>query len=231
MCSKKILAILIDGDNASAKDIKLILDEMAKYGKIAVKRVYGNFISTNCQWKEAINEYAIKPMQQFAFTVGKNANDGFMIIDAMDLLYTNRFNGFCIVSSDSDFTSLAIRLREQGMTVYGVGKKQIPAAFSNACNHFFYVEDLHRKEQSESSKSNQDTEIPLEKLHKAFENSNWIELGLFGKTWKTIEKDFTPKKYGYKKLSDLIKDKTDFFQYKIVGNQRFEIKLKNNLRS
>lgn len=139
MCSKKILAILIDGDNASAKDIKLILDEMAKYGKIAVKRVYGNFISTNCQWIEAINEYAIKPMQQFAFTVGKNANDGFMIIDAMDLLYTNRFNGFCIVSSDSDFTSLAIRLREQGMTVYGVGKKQIPAAFSNACNHFFML--------------------------------------------------------------------------------------------
>lgn len=201
MCSKKILAILIDGDNASAKDIKLILDEMEKYGKIAVKRVYGNFISTNCQWKEAINEYAIKPMQQFAFTVGKNANDGFMIIDAMDLLYTNRFNGFCIVSSDSDFTSLAIRLREQGMTVYGVGKKQIPAA------------------------------IPLEKLHKAFENSNWIELGLFGQTWKTIEKDFTPKKYGYKKLSDLIKDKTDFFQYKIGGQGGFKIKLKNNLRS
>ena len=231
MCSKKILAILIDGDNASAKDIKLILDEMAKYGKIAVKRVYGNFISTNCQWKEAINEYAIKPMQQFAFTVGKNANDGFMIIDAMDLLYTNRFNGFCIVSSDSDFTSLAIRLREQGMTVYGVGKKQIPVAFSNACDHFFYIEDLHRKEQLESSKSNQDTEIPLEKLHKAFENSNWIELGLFGKTWKTIEKDFTPKKYGYKKLSDLIKDKTDFFQYKIGGQGGFKIKLKNNLRS
>lgn len=90
---------------------------------------------------------------------------------------------------------------------------------------------MHSKEQSESNKSNQDTEIPLEKLHKAFENSNWINLGVFGQIWKTIEKDFTPKKYGYKKLSDLIKDKTDFFQYKIVGNTGFKIKLKNNLRS
>ena len=136
--STKRLAVLIDADNASVKDIKAILEETTHYGEATVKRIYGNFVSTNGQWKEAINEYAIKPMQQFAFTSGKNATDGFMIIDAMDLLYTNRFDGFCLVSSDSDFTALAIRLKEQGATVYGFGKKQTPAAFRNAGSRVFF---------------------------------------------------------------------------------------------
>ena len=136
------LAVLIDADNASAKDIKNILDELTKYGEATVKRIYGNFVNQNGNWKQAINDLAIKPMQQFAYTTGKNATDGFMIIDAMDLLYTNRFDGFCIVSSDSDFTALAIRLKEQGVTVYGFGKEQTPEAFRNACSQFIYVENL-----------------------------------------------------------------------------------------
>lgn len=136
------LAVLIDADNASAKDIENILNEITQYGEATVKRIYGNFVSQNGSWKQAINNLAIKPMQQFAYTTGKNATDGFMIIDAMDLLYTNRFDGFCIVSSDSDFTALAIRLKEQGVTVYGFGKEQTPEAFRNACSQFIYVENL-----------------------------------------------------------------------------------------
>ncbi len=107
------LAVLIDADNASAKDIENILNEITQYGEATVKRIYGNFVSQNGSWKQAINNLAIKPMQQFAYTTGKNATDGFMIIDAMDLLYTDRFDGFCLVSSDSDFTALAIRIKEQ----------------------------------------------------------------------------------------------------------------------
>ncbi len=144
------LAVLIDADNASAKDIKNILDELTKYGEATVKRIYGNFTSTqNTQWKKVINELAIKPVQQFEYTTGKNATDGFMIIDAMDLLYTNRFDGFAIVSSDSDFTALAIRIKEQGATVYGFGKKQTPEAFKNACSQFIYVENLRTDESEE----------------------------------------------------------------------------------
>lgn len=141
------LAVLIDDDNVSAKDIKAILEEVTNYGEATVKRIYGNFVSKNGQWKEVINAHAIKPMQQFAFTTGKNATDGFMIIDAMDLLYTERFDGFCLVSSDSDFTALAIRLKEQGATVYGFGKKQTPEAFRNACSRFIYVENLVKDEE------------------------------------------------------------------------------------
>ena len=141
------LAVLIDADNASAKDIKNILDELTKYGEATVKRIYGNFVNQNGNWKQAINDLAIKPMQQFAYTTGKNATDGFMIIDAMDLLYTNRFDGFALVSSDSDFTALAIRIKEQGATVYGFGKMQTPEAFRNACSHFTYVENLRDDEE------------------------------------------------------------------------------------
>lgn len=136
------LAVLIDADNASAQTIASILDETTKFGEVTVKRIYGNFVGANSQWKSVINEFAIKPMQQFSYTTGKNATDGFMIIDAMDLLYTDRFDGFCIVSSDSDFTALAIRLKEQGVTVYGFGKEQTPEAFRNACSQFIYVENL-----------------------------------------------------------------------------------------
>ena len=146
------LAVLIDADNASAKDIENILNELTKYGEATVKRIYGNFVNQNGSWKQAINNLAIKPMQQFAYTTGKNATDGFMIIDAMDLLYTDRIDGFAIVSSDSDFTALAIRIKEQGATVYGFGKKQTPEAFRNACSHFTYVENLTGYEELSQNK-------------------------------------------------------------------------------
>ncbi|EEX49404.1 MULTISPECIES: NYN domain-containing protein [Pasteurella] len=247
--STKRLAVLIDADNASARDIKAILEEVTKYGEATVKRIYGNFVSTNGQWKETINQYAIKPMQQFAFTTGKNATDGFMIIDAMDLLYTNRFDGFCIVSSDSDFTALAIRLKEHGATVYGFGKKQTPLAFRNACSRFIYVENLHDDEPSQvNDEVNQMSNvskpeetataissvkpIPIETLKKIFEQqSDWIQLGLLGQQWGLLETDFDPRNYGCKKLSDLVKKHDDIFECSMrnvseSGQAQMYVKLK-----
>ncbi|MDB5472870.1 MAG: hypothetical protein JWP99_173 [Devosia sp.] len=137
------LAILIDGDNASPKIISGLLAEVANYGVASVKRVYGDWTGTNLKgWKDCLLEHSLQPVQQFAYTTGKNATDGAMIIDAMDLLYTGRFSGFCIVSSDSDFARLAARLREQGTTVYGFGERKTPRPFITACDKFIYVDVL-----------------------------------------------------------------------------------------
>lgn len=228
------LAVLIDADNASAKDIENILNELTKYGEATVKRIYGNFVNQNGSWKQAINNLAIKPMQQFAYTTGKNATDGFMIIDAMDLLYTDRIDGFAIVSSDSDFTALAIRIKEQGATVYGFGKKQTPEAFRNACSHFTYVENLtgyeapiqaqptQTKEEPSNIKketinsNNKDavqiklqssSNLPLDKIKQIFDNhdTEWVSVASLGSQWKLLQVDFDPRTYGFKKLGDLVK--------------------------
>ncbi|ARP67563.1 hypothetical protein A9K65_004715 [Mesorhizobium sp. WSM1497] len=137
------LALLIDGDNASPKIISGLLAEIANYGTASVRRIYGDWTKPNLGgWKECLLEHSIQPMQQFAYTTGKNATDGAMIIDAMDLLYTGRFSGFCIVSSDSDFARLASRIREQGITVYGFGERKTPRPFITACDKFIYVDVL-----------------------------------------------------------------------------------------
>ncbi len=137
------LAVLIDADNAQPSVIEGLLAEVAKYGVASVKRIYGDFTSPRMtQWKAALLRHSISPAQQFAYTSGKNATDSSMIIDAMDLLYTRRFDGFCLVSSDSDFTRLAQRLREEGLTVYGFGEKKTPDAFVRACDKFIYTEVL-----------------------------------------------------------------------------------------
>jgi len=144
------LAVLIDADNAQPSVIEGLLAEVAKYGVASVKRIYGDFTSPRMtQWKAALLRHSISPAQQFAYTSGKNATDSSMIIDAMDLLYTQRFDGFCLVSSDSDFTRLAQRLREEGLTVYGFGEKKTPDAFVRACDKFVYTEVL-RKEAASS---------------------------------------------------------------------------------
>lgn len=232
------LAVLIDADNASAKDIENILNEITQYGEATVKRIYGNFVSQNGSWKQAINNLAIKPMQQFAYTTGKNATDGFMIIDAMDLLYTDRFDGFCLVSSDSDFTALAIRIKEQGATVYGFGKKQTPEAFRNACSHFTYVENLSgyeepqikelplietKKEQNpplsiktEALNNTTSThKLPLHIIKQIFDNhdTEWIPASSFASQWKLIQTDFDPRNYNFKKFSDLVKNYPKIFAF------------------
>ncbi len=141
--SQHRLAVLIDADNAQPSVIEGLLAEVAKYGVASVKRIYGDFTSPRMtQWKAALLKHSISPAQQFAYTSGKNATDSSMIIDAMDLLYTQRFDGFCLVSSDSDFTRLAQRLREEGLTVYGFGEKKTPDAFVQACDKFIYSEVL-----------------------------------------------------------------------------------------
>ncbi|MGV6988462.1 NYN domain-containing protein [Testudinibacter sp. P80/BLE/0925] len=239
------LAVLIDKDNASANSIKAILEEVTKFGEATVKRIYGNFVADNGKWKQVINEFAIKPMQQFAYTTGKNATDGLMIIDAMDLLYKERFDGFCIVSSDSDFTALAIRLKEEGVTVYGFGKKQTPEAFRNACSQFIYVENLlpptidkEKEELAIESKPSQaiavtdtakakissshvhHTALPMDIIQKIFEQSDseWVTAASFGSTWKLLQTDFDPRNFGCKKLTDLIKKHPDIFEYEMRQN-------------
>ena len=137
------LAVLIDADNAQAAVIDGLLAEIARFGEATVKRIYGDFTSpASAQWKKVLNKHAIKPVQQFAYTTGKNATDSTLIIDAMDLLYTRRFDGFCLVSSDSDFTGLALRIREEGLTVLGFGEQKTPDAFRNACHKFVFTEVL-----------------------------------------------------------------------------------------
>lgn len=139
------LAVLIDADNAQASIIEALLTEIANYGEATVKRIYGDFTApTSTQWKKVLHQYAIKPVQQFAYTTGKNATDSTLIIDAMDLLYTRRFDGFCLVSSDSDFTGLALRLREEGLRVLGFGEQKTPESFRNACHKFIFTEVLRK---------------------------------------------------------------------------------------
>jgi NYN domain-containing protein/OST-HTH/LOTUS domain-containing protein len=141
--TQRRLAVLIDADNAPASMIEGLLSEVAKYGVASVKRIYGDFTSTRAsQWKEKLLEHSINPVQQFAYTSGKNATDSSLIIDAMDLMYTGRFDGMCLVSSDSDFTRLAQRLREEGLIVYGFGERKTPGAFVQACDKFIYTEVL-----------------------------------------------------------------------------------------
>lgn len=152
------LAVLIDADNANADLVELLLKEITKYGTSHVKRIYGDWTSSQLgKWKDKLNKFAIQPIQQFRYTVGKNATDSALIIDAMDLLYTRNFDGFCIVSSDSDFTRLASRIRESGLVVYGFGERKTPLAFISACDKFIYTEILGRANEPALSHVAEDT--------------------------------------------------------------------------
>lgn len=230
------LAVLIDADNAQAAVIEGLLAEIARYGEATVKRIYGDFTApTSASWKKVLQQYAIKPMQQFAYTTGKNATDSTMIIDAMDLLYTRKFDGFCLITSDSDFTGLAIRLREEGLIVFGFGEQKTPTAFRNACNKFLFTEVLrpeipevkeeHQSIENGSEKTPQKQlskpsppnkkEIPKEflltALDQSTDDSGWAQLGIFGSYLTKLQPDFDSRVYGFKKLSDLVKSRIDLF--------------------
>ncbi len=210
------LAVLIDADNAQAGIVDGLLAEIANYGTASVKRIYGDWTSPSLKrWKEVLLEHSIQPMQQFAYTKGKNATDSAMIIDAMDLLYANNFDGFCIVSSDSDFTKLASRIRESGLYVYGFGEKKTPSAFVSACDKFVFTEVLRGKvDESEaiakrsSSQLKQDTRL-VSLLRNAVESvsddSGWAQLGTVGSTIAKQSPEFDPRNYGYSKLGDLVR--------------------------
>ena len=209
------LAVLIDADNAQPSIIEGLLAEIAKYGTANVKRIYGDWTGTHLRsWKEVLLLLSIQPIQQFRYTVGKNATDAAMIIDAMDLLYTNKFDGFCIVSSDSDFTKLASRIRESGLVVYGFGEKKTPEPFVSACDKFIYTEVLTFKEddtlsikRKSANALKQDTKL-VNLLRNAVEassdDSGWAHLAPMGSTIAKQAPEFDPRNYGYKKLGELV---------------------------
>jgi len=209
------LAVLIDADNAQPSIIEGLLAEIAKYGTANVKRIYGDWTGPHFKsWKEVLLLYSIQPIQQFRYTVGKNATDAAMIIDAMDLLYTNKFDGFCIVSSDSDFTKLASRIREAGLVVYGFGEKKTPEPFVSACDKFIYTEVLVTKEddslpitRKSTNELKQDTRL-VNLLRNAVEassdESGWSHLAPVGSNIAKQAPNFDPRNYGYIKLGELI---------------------------
>jgi uncharacterized LabA/DUF88 family protein len=217
MSDEKIekLAVLIDADNAQPSIVEGLLSEIAKYGTASVKRIYGDWTVPGLKgWKEILLQYSIQPIQQFGYTSGKNATDSAMIIDAMDLLYTRNFNGFCIVSSDSDFTKLASRIRESGLFVYGFGEQKTPSAFVSACDKFIYTEVLRAKtDESEaiakksSSELKQNTKL-VNLLRNAVEassdESGWAQLGPVGSNIAKQSPEFDPRNYGYGKLGELV---------------------------
>jgi hypothetical protein len=217
------LAVLIDADNTAPKIADLLLAEIAKYGVASVKRAYGDWTRPNLNgWKDSLNRQAIRPIQQFAYTTGKNATDGAMIIDAMDLLYAGRFDGFCLVTSDSDFTGLASRLREAGVTVYGFGERRTPQALVSACDRFIYL-DVLREPEGAANDPDVVATSPVKRMgakelrgdaklmnlvragiDAGSDDSGWANLGAVGSHIANQASDFDPRNWGYAKLLDLI---------------------------
>ena len=220
-------AVLIDGDNAQASLLPQILAEVSKVGLITIKRIYGDWTTTSMNsWKESLHKYAIQPIQQFRYTTGKNATDSAMIIDAMDLLHSNDVGGFCIVASDSDYTRLATRIREEGLFVIGVGEKKTPEAFTNACNQFIYCENLAVTKEPEKKirkrikkKEKLDMRDPLPLLLQGFEmaakEEEWVHLASMGTALRQLDPAFDSRTFGHPKLQSLIKDYPETFALKV----------------
>ena len=214
------LAVLIDADTIPYSNIKEMLDEIAKLGVTTIKRIYGDWTKpTVSGWKKSLLEHAITPIQQYSYTVGKNATDSAMIIDAMDILHSQKVDGFCLVSSDSDFTRLATRLRESGMTVIGIGEKKTPNPFIVACDKFIYIEIIAKKVRHTPSKSKsaQTKDLGIETINNEFiqlivasvediaDDDGWAFLAEVGSLIIKKKPDFDPRNYGFLKLTPLIK--------------------------
>lgn len=234
------LAVLIDADNSQPSIIAGLMDEIASHGIASVKRIYGDWTDTKLKgWKSVLLEHGLHPMQQFAYTSGKNATDSAMIIDAMDLLYTKNFDGFCIVSSDSDFTRLASRIRESGIKVYGFGEQKTPKAFIGVCDKFIYTENLRRAaNHKEVVKIKGDDKALLALVRNAVEDTTneagWSYLGSIGQNLINKSPEFDPRSYGFKKLLDLIESLGEFeFKYSdpLSGSQAVHVRIKRPKRS
>jgi hypothetical protein len=236
------LAVLIDADNVPYSNVKGMMEEIAKYGTPTTKRIYADWTKPNANgWKSVLLEHAITPIQQYSYTVGKNSSDSAMIIDAMDLLYSDKVDGFCIVSSDSDFTRLAIRLRESGMKVIGIGEKKTPNSFIVACDRFVYIEVLEgaikktraivsgrskstkttapsqgSKKQAEKETSskidNQTIELIESTLEAIGDDDGWAFLGDVGNLIVKKKPEFDPRNYGFSKLTPMLKSLTDILE-------------------
>jgi uncharacterized LabA/DUF88 family protein len=217
--STATLAILIDADNASPEIVKGLIDEVAKLGRATVRRIYGDWTTPNlARWKDAALEHSIQPIQQFAYTTRKNSTDSAMIIDAMDLLYAGNLDGFCLVSSDSDFTRLASRLKESGKFVYGFGEQKTPPALVAACDRFIYTEVFAkvegqaptRRTPAQLDADNELLELVGGAIDDAAEESGWAHLGEVGNIMTKKSPAFDSRNYGYKKLSDLVEAASKF---------------------
>ncbi|ADW17670.1 hypothetical protein Despr_1516 [Desulfobulbus propionicus DSM 2032] len=232
--SQAMLAVLIDADNAQPSVTDALMAEIAKYGIASVKRIYGDWTTPHLVgWKSIVLEYSIQPIQQFRYTTGKNATDSAMIIDAMDLLYTRRFTGFCLVSSDSDFTRLASRIREEGFPVYGFGERKTPQAFVSACDKFIYTEVLCTEEH-ELSSGHAYIRVPettnalkgdaklvnlmRRAIEAASDENGWALLSGVGTNIAKQSPEFDPRNYGYTKLGELVKA-MQLFEIEKRGNR------------
>lgn len=223
------LAVLIDADNASA------IEEIAKIGEASVRRIYGDFASARSKaWIDVLAKHAIIPQQQFAYTNGKNASDITLVIDAMDLLHSGRFAGFCLVSSDSDFTRLASRIRERGVDVFGFGEQKTPESFRQACRRFIYSENLlpntAPQSDGDGAKSLQPPSAATPIINKVLgqmeSEDGWVALGAVGTQLANLASDFDPRTYGFRKLSDLVR-KTGAFEFEQLEGKPLRIRMKS----
>ncbi|SFU16250.1 OST-HTH/LOTUS domain-containing protein [Algoriphagus locisalis] len=243
------IAVLIDGDNAQAKLIKEILEEVSKYGKATIRRIYGDWTTPHMNsWKEMINLHSFSPIQKFSYTTGKNSTDSSMIIDAMDILHSGSVDGFCIVSSDSDYTGLAKRIREEGMFVMGIGRRITPKAFVQSCEIFTYAENLLPAEKPKATAKKADksqvsttrknvvvneevkkeqpeketAELDLSIIDKAFEISSdeeeEIHIAKIGASLRKIDPSFDPRSYGFRNLTELFKNLDKYVLVKNLVN-------------
>jgi len=232
------LAVLIDADNVPSGQVKEMMEEIAKYGNPTIKRIYGDWTKPQLsKWKNVLLENAINPMQQYGYTTGKNATDSAMIIDAMDILYSEKVNGFCLVSSDSDFTKLATRLREAGMTVIGLGEKKTPEPFIVACDKFIYLEILRKEPGNQEEQIGEKNERPqVDKINPKLINliaatigdladdEGWAFMGDVGNLLQKKQPNFDARNYGYQKLTPLI-SAIERFEVEQRENQKGRFKL------
>lgn len=216
MSTELKIAVLIDADNVPSSPIKALMEEVAKYGNPTIKRIYGDWTKPHLsKWKNVLLENAITPIQQYGYTTGKNATDSAMIIDAMDILYSGKVNGFCLVSSDSDFTRLATRLREAGMFVLGMGEKKTPDPFIVACDKFVYLEILDKESES-NSKADKKSDKQLDRINPKLirlirstisdlgDEDGWAFMGDVGNLLQKKQPNFDSRNYGFQKLTSLI---------------------------
>lgn len=232
------LAVLIDGDNIPSAHVKEMMEEIAKYGNPTIKRIYGDWTKPNLnKWKNLLLENAITPIQQYAYTTGKNATDSAMIIDAMDILYSEKVSGFCLVSSDSDFTRLATRLREAGMQVIGIGEKKTPNPFIVACDKFIYIEIIRYQSEEKTDTSNKEEKkesidqitpkvirLIASTISDLSDDDGWAFLGDVGSLLQKKQPNFDSRNYGFDKLTPLIKS-IDNFELERRDNHKSRHKL------
>jgi uncharacterized LabA/DUF88 family protein len=237
------LAVLIDADNASARIASGLFEEIAKIGEASVRRIYGDFSGSRLKtWSEVLSTHAIMPHQNFAYTSGKNASDIALVIDAMDLLHSGRFDGFCLVSSDSDFTRLAARIREQGVDVYGFGEQKTPESFRQACRRFIYTENLlpeapapHEPERPDARPASAtrpiNEAVPLIRtaISQLDDEDGWVSLGGVGQRLAILASDFDPRTFGFAKLSSLVA-KTRAFEMRHAEGRHMQIRAKATSR-